>query len=326
MGICISCGQEYDDEVRYCGYCGTEQPPEGDAVRQSLSTPARDSTAATAGETHVATGTPLALSSPPIVAAAHQRASRLWIVVAAAAALVVVVVATVVVMRGTGDGATVASSLSPSPARGYSEPGRVAIVSLRNGDKVTGGQAVRVAVFATGFKDEPAVSLVVNGSAVGDTQSSESSAFLWRPPEAGGTAKLQAVAALADGSVVRSDPVRVRVLAKPSPASGGTATVAVGGGSSGQASGNDSPQAPFYGAFYRATTQRSDAEGWAAKGRAAGFKTLVLNTIDYDSLGKPGQAIWVVCGGPYADKSSADAAAADLRAAGFSGAYAKIVQ
>ncbi|NTU71562.1 MAG: protein kinase [Coriobacteriia bacterium] len=86
------------------------------------------------------------------------------------------------------------------------------------------------------------------------------------------------------------------------------------------------PSTPFWGAFFYANERKSAARAKADELESAGYPALVLDTADYDSIGKPGQSIWVVCSGPYATKSEAQDAASGMKREGFSGAYAKKVQ
>jgi len=85
------------------------------------------------------------------------------------------------------------------------------------------------------------------------------------------------------------------------------------------------PSPPFWGAFCYANEDRAAAESMARQAEAAGFPMLVLDTAEYSTIGKPGQSIWVVCAGPYDTEAEAAQASGRLGGAGFSGAYAKLV-
>jgi len=99
------------------------------------------------------------------------------------------------------------------------------------------------------------------------------------------------------------------------------------------------PQTPFWGAFYCAGSDKKKAIEAAQVGHDAGWRTLVLWTGDYGSIGTPGEPKWVICAGPYSSRSKAQSAvdemgahAAALRAVApdldihFGAAYAKLVE
>lgn len=89
---------------------------------------------------------------------------------------------------------------------------------------------------------------------------------------------------------------------------------------------NSGPITPFWGAFVAADADPAVAASMASKVEAAGYDALVLDTADYDSIGKPGQSIWVVCAGPYFSESEAQSAADGLKVSGYPTAYAKVVR
>ena len=116
----------------------------------------------------------------------------------------------------------------------------------------------------------------------------------------------------------------------PSPSPSPTAVVAVS---------ESAPRTPFWGAFYCANHDRDKADQVAAVGETEGWNTLVLDTLDYDSLGEPGESMWVICAGPFDTEAEAEAVvqqmhgdAKRLRALApeldihFGAAYARIVQ
>lgn len=86
------------------------------------------------------------------------------------------------------------------------------------------------------------------------------------------------------------------------------------------------PSPPFWGAFVYASTSQSDVDEFAAGLRSAGFEPYVLSTLDYSSIGKPGQSIWVVTSGAWPTQSAASAECSRLAAAGYVSAYPKIVE
>jgi hypothetical protein len=189
----------------------------------------------------------------------------------------------------------------------------VQIIAPAPGDKVRGGSTVRVAAVASGFASRARLRLVVDGSAIGPARSGRTCSFLWHTPTSSRDCVIRVVASTSDGVVVRSVDTRVKVdYAAPVSTSGGQSTAEAAG-------------SHWWGAFYYASKSLSEAEGQADRGTSAGYSTYVLNTLDYANLGKPGEKWWVVCAGKYGTYADAQAAAAMLRADGFSGAYAKEV-
>lgn len=99
------------------------------------------------------------------------------------------------------------------------------------------------------------------------------------------------------------------------------------------------PDAPFWGAFYCAGSNRSKAIQAAQVGHDAGWPTLVLWTGVYESIRKSGKQLWVICAGPYGSRAAAQQAVdrmdADARELGavrpdleihFSQAYVRLVE
>lgn len=80
--------------------------------------------------------------------------------------------------------------------------------------------------------------------------------------------------------------------------------------------------------FFGAYTELADAEKRASRAQAKGFAADVLDTRDYAGYGKPinesrGAYCYVPYVGPFTSASAAQAAAADLKRAGFTNAYKK---
>jgi len=242
----------------------------------------------------------------------------LWVVLAVVAIVAAVGAVAVMVLlsRGGGDEVAMTSSASPSPL----PPAMVRIMSPSNGNKVIGGQAVRVGVVATGVSDLQGIQLTVDGQATGDMElgtgpeGSKTVWLSWRPPKKGGDATLRAEAVLTDGSIIPSKAIRVLVRSATVP----TPTVTV------TARPSSPPQGGFWAAFFNASRSRSGAETAAADARARGFANAhVLFTPDYTSLN---QDSWYAAYlGPFDTESEAEAAAGSLRSSGFEGSYAKAV-
>ena len=86
------------------------------------------------------------------------------------------------------------------------------------------------------------------------------------------------------------------------------------------------PAAPFWGAFVYASENQADVDSFAARLSASGFEPYILNTINYSSIGKPGQSILVITSGTWRSRDEAAVECSRLAAAGYSGAYPKIVE
>jgi hypothetical protein len=192
-------------------------------------------------------------------------------------------------------------------------PATVRLIAPAAGDRVAGGSLVHVAAVTSGFAGGVTLRLVVDGSVIGRAQTGTSCSFPWNAPKNAKDCVLRVVATTADGVVVRSENVRVKVkYAAPASATGDLPVA-------------DSAGGHWWGAFYYASKSLSEAQNQSARGSSAGYSTYVLNTLDYANLGKPGEEWWVVCAGKYGTYADAQAAAAMLRADSFSGAYAKEV-
>lgn len=192
-------------------------------------------------------------------------------------------------------------------------PATVRLIAPAAGDKVAGGSLVHVAAVTSGIAGSVKLRLVVDGSVTGPARTGTSCSFPWNPPKSATDCVLRVVATTADGLVVRSENVRVKVKYAAPASATGDLPVAEAAGSH------------WWGAFYYASKSLSEAQSQSARGSSAGYSTYVLNTLDYANLGKPGEKWWVVCAGKYGTYADAQAAAAMLRADGFSGAYAKEV-
>lgn len=91
------------------------------------------------------------------------------------------------------------------------------------------------------------------------------------------------------------------------------------------ASSYDPPAAPFWGAFVGADADRTLLEAKAATLEVEGFTPYIFNTIDYSTIGKPGQSIWVLSAGAWGSQSEAESAVARLKGYGYTSAYSKRV-
>jgi hypothetical protein len=90
---------------------------------------------------------------------------------------------------------------------------------------------------------------------------------------------------------------------------------------------HDSPAAPFWAAYFFASYSWDSAQQQAQKARDLGFSNvLVLLTTEYANLGRPGKTIWSCGIGPLDTRDDALSTRADLRAAGWTDAYAKLAQ
>lgn len=85
------------------------------------------------------------------------------------------------------------------------------------------------------------------------------------------------------------------------------------------------PPAPFWGVFVGADAERGLLEAKAATLRAEGFTPYIFNTIDYSTIGKPGQSIWVLSAGAWDSQAEADAEVSHLQGYGYTNAYSKRV-
>lgn len=87
----------------------------------------------------------------------------------------------------------------------------------------------------------------------------------------------------------------------------------------------DPPAAPFWGAFVGADADRAMLEATAAALQSQGFTPYIFNTIDYSTIGKPGQSIWVLSAGAWGSEADAQGEVGRLSGAGYTNAYAKRV-
>jgi hypothetical protein len=233
-------------------------------------------------------------------------------------------VAAVVLLRGDRP-VTEATTTTPSPSPSPAKTGRVTISSLRTGDKVIGGETVRVAVVASGVSGLDSMRLVVDGNATGGAKTNPSATFVWQTPSDGGTARLWATVILNDGTVVRSRVIRVSVqpATQPSP----TPTITVTPTPSPPEPGRYPLVAtPFWAAFFKSSKTPGDAEQAVAQALSFGFANAhVLYTLDYANLGD-GEAWYSAYLGPYDSKADAKTARDELKQSGFEpDAYCKPV-
>ena len=322
MGICVSCGHEYDDGTGFCTYCGTEHSADGAAAAagRPQAGPASTTSAIAPSTTRPAAATPPDNAPLPALPPGGSRTShgRRTLVIMVALILVFLSaasVAAVVLLRGDRP-VTGTAETTPSPSPSPAKTGRVTISSLRTGDKVIGGEAVHVAVVASGVSSLVSMRLVVDGSATGSAKTHPSATFLWRTPSHGGTARLWATMTLSDGTVVRSRVIRVSVQPATRPIPTPTVTVTVI--PSPPASGRYAVIAtPFWAAFFKSSKTPNDAEQGAAQARSFGFTNArVLYTLDYANLGD-GEAWYSAYLGPYDSEAEARAARDELRQTGF---------
>ncbi|MHB8705294.1 MAG: SPOR domain-containing protein [Coriobacteriia bacterium] len=134
--------------------------------------------------------------------------------------------------------------------------------------------------------------------------------------------------ALGAALVTPTEPPAARPSFTPSFGSGTYSSPSGSSWDSGQTSAAryGAPPAPFWGAFVSASQDRAEAEGVAASLASSGYTPCIMDTIDYESLGKPGQSIWVVSAGSWPSRDGADAACAHLQSEGYPNAYAKEVR
>jgi hypothetical protein len=339
MGYCGNCGHPLDEDSGFCSYCGAEHSADGEIALPAR--PGTDSGAAgtmplppqpegtlpmvaqlgpTVPRVRIDTVTAQSTPQPPD---GHGRSSgRRWMLVVAIVVILAACASVVamVLLRDRGSAADTAA-LSPSPS-----PTVLAVVKImspRNGNKVIGGQAMRVAVIATDVLDVQGLRLTVNGEPTGAMKlgtgpdDSKTVSFPWRPPAKGGDIVLGAEAVLQDGSVVPSKAVRVSV--RPAVVPTPTVTVTAQPAPSYESSGSTGDGSPtdFWAAMMCSKTELAEAEDWAARARAAGFTNVhILRSSGYGSL-NPGY--WCAYLGPYGSRSSANAAVSDLYDSGLGG-------
>jgi hypothetical protein len=341
MAYCGNCGHLLRGDSGFCSYCGAEHSADGELVvpehREVDPEPpgtvplpyGSETTAPMPPEPGPTVPRSQAQPAPSGAGSASQPASgqgrrsgSRWMVVAAIAVIIVACasVAAMVLLRHDGSGGTTAS-VSPSPSSKVR--GEVEIMSPTNGNKVIGGQRMRVAVFATGVADLQGMQLVVNGVTTGPTKlgtgsgGSKTVSFPWRPPAKGGSVVLGVRVVLQDGSLVPTQSVRlvVRPATVPTP----TVTITAQPAPTYDSGGGYESGSPddFWAAMMCSKPDLSEAEDWATRARDAGFTNVrILNSSDYDSL-HPGY--WCAYLGPYGSRSSASEAVAELNARGLGG-------
>jgi ABC-type lipoprotein export system ATPase subunit len=214
--------------------------------------------------------------------------------------------------QGTSTAHTMVSgSPSPSSTKAPLDVESVGVVTPVQGKKLAVGETVRISVKVLPAASARSVQILVNGNVTGPRLMHPPFQVLWKPT-AEANYSIVALAVSRSGSSTKSDPVAIIATAPtPSPVTApptGAPTTS---------------SATEWGAFLYASENWGPAQAKADRVRAMGFPAAVLNTIDYDNLGKPGQAVWVVCAGPYSTQQEAQAATVSLAQHGITGAYAK---
>lgn len=344
MGYCTNCGHPLEGESGFCSYCGAEHSADGEVALPgrpssdlgpagTLPLPLKpaDTASMPAGIDQTTHAPPRFQTETVGVAPANVTATAgrkdghsggRWML--AVAVLVIIAagasVAAMVLLRD-GDAASGAAATSPSPSPTLTAPAVIRIMSLKDDTKVLGGQKLSVVVQATGVAGLEHLRLTVNGSPTGPTRrgmstDSRTATFPWRPPGKGGTFNVAAEAVLQDGSVVRSDIVRVvvRSAVVPTPTVTVTAwaepepTYGSGGDTGGKLA------TPCWVAMI-STSDPADAETWADRARAAGFTNVgTLRSSDYGNL-NPGYYCAYL--GPYSTEAEAIAAVESIGDAGL---------
>jgi hypothetical protein len=229
-----------------------------------------------------------------------------------------------VVLRGRdSDSSAAVASLSPSPTA----PAVVKIMSPSSGNKVIGGQAMRVAVTATGVGALQGMRLTVDGEPTGPSKLGAGSgdtrtvSFPWRPPARGGDLVLHVEAVLDDGSIVRSRAVRVAVRPAVVPTPTVTVTAQAAAAPTYE-SGDDGSQVKEGGelagsrvVLISSETTYAEAEDWLGRLMGAGWENAgILNSDDYPDLRDGYYCPYV---GPYYSYGDAADALSALKADGL---------
>lgn len=296
MAYCGNCGHPLDDGTGYCSYCGAEHSADGEAVLPAgaatepgpsgtVTIPASSQGAAPAPaqssralpQFRTETTVPSAGSAASPAAGQSGKSKGKWMLLVAVLVIVAACASVIAMLflRDGGSGASAAGSASPSPSA--TAHAVVKIMSPSRGNKVIGGQPMRVAVLATGVDSLQGMQLTVNGEPTGPTkigtgtEGNKTVSFPWRPPAKGGNVVLGVQAIMQDGSVVPSKTVRVAVR----PATVPTPTVTVtaqaqptygSSGSSGADSGGsdkgDGLYTPCWVVLISSETNRTAAEQW----------------------------------------------------------------
>jgi len=344
MGYCTNCGHVLDDDSGFCSYCGAEHSADGEVALPGRAGKELDSggtlaVTPKAGSTVPVAPTPVQASCPPprfqtetLTASTaapavsqtggHSR-SRLVVVLAIVVIVVACAAAAAIVLFGRDSGASTAA-VSPSPSTSATAPAVVKITSHKDGFKFFGGQPVRIFVTATDVVGMKELRLIVNGVPTGPIKkhtgsgADKATSFPWRPPAKGDDkVSLAAEAVLDDGTLVRSEVVRVVVLPAVVPTPTVTVTADPEPTYESEGGTGDGSYTDFWVAMMCSKPTYEEAEDWAERARAAGFTNVEILDSSVSKSLNPGY--WCAYLGPYDSRASAKAAVSELYDAGLGG-------